>query len=286
MKRIHAPKSWMLSKVGGIWATKPSQGPHKLRECIPLNLLLRTKLRLAMNAKEAKQWDIRKVGDDLGATPVTTTTIDHSSAIATPYFDKESKLLYTLGKGESSIHIFDYNTDKVIKCIDFQSKEPATAFAQLDRRFVDYNKNEIDRFIKFSKGFVYYVSFRIPRKVDIFDPELFPDVACGEPAQTFDEWAGGETKEPVKKKINEISNDFVSGENNFSKPTEGAAAGGASDEKVKELFNLSQTKFEKALREAVVTRTEKNAIMEFIRKLELNDYKKIKVVENYTHYTL
>lgn len=59
-----------------------------------------------------------------------------------------------------------------------------------------------------------------------------------------------------------------------------------TDEKVKELFNLSQTKFEKALREAVVTRTEKNAIMEFIRKLELNDYKKIKVVENYTHYTL
>ena len=55
LKRIHAPKSWMLSKVGGIWATKPSQGPHKLRECIPLNLLLRTKLRLAMNAKEAKQ---------------------------------------------------------------------------------------------------------------------------------------------------------------------------------------------------------------------------------------
>ena len=54
LKRIHAPKSWMLSKVGGIWAMKPSQGPHKLRECLPLNLLLRTKLRLALNSKEAK----------------------------------------------------------------------------------------------------------------------------------------------------------------------------------------------------------------------------------------
>jgi small subunit ribosomal protein S4e len=54
LKRIHAPKSWMLSKVGGIWAIKPSQGPHKLRECIPLNILLRTKLRLALNSKEAK----------------------------------------------------------------------------------------------------------------------------------------------------------------------------------------------------------------------------------------
>ena len=54
LKRIHAPKSWMLSKVGGIWALKPSQGPHKLREYIPLNLLLHTKLCLALNGKEAK----------------------------------------------------------------------------------------------------------------------------------------------------------------------------------------------------------------------------------------
>ena len=54
LKRIHAPKSWMLSKVGGIWATKPSQGPHKLRECIPLNYLLRNKLRVALNETEAK----------------------------------------------------------------------------------------------------------------------------------------------------------------------------------------------------------------------------------------
>ena len=54
LKRIHAPKSWMLSKVGGIWATKPSQGPHKLRECIPLNYLLRNKLRVALNGAEAK----------------------------------------------------------------------------------------------------------------------------------------------------------------------------------------------------------------------------------------
>ena len=54
LKRIHAPKSWMLSKVGGIWATKPSQGPHKLRECIPLSYLLRNKLRVALNGTEAK----------------------------------------------------------------------------------------------------------------------------------------------------------------------------------------------------------------------------------------
>ena len=54
LKRIHAPKHWLLSKVGGIWAMKPSQGPHKLRECMPLMVLLRNKLRIALNAREAK----------------------------------------------------------------------------------------------------------------------------------------------------------------------------------------------------------------------------------------
>lgn len=54
LKRLSTPKHWMLSKVGGIWATKPTTGPHKLRECIPLNLILRNKLKLALNGREAK----------------------------------------------------------------------------------------------------------------------------------------------------------------------------------------------------------------------------------------
>ncbi len=33
---------------------KPSQGPHKLRESIPLNLLISSKIKLALNSKEAK----------------------------------------------------------------------------------------------------------------------------------------------------------------------------------------------------------------------------------------
>jgi len=63
LKRISAPKHWLLSKVGGIWATKSSQGPHKLRESIPLNVLLRNKLKLALNAREAKMIILAKDGN-------------------------------------------------------------------------------------------------------------------------------------------------------------------------------------------------------------------------------
>ena len=54
MKRIATPKSWMLSKLGGTWATRPSQGPHKLRECMPLSIILQHKLKYAMNGRECK----------------------------------------------------------------------------------------------------------------------------------------------------------------------------------------------------------------------------------------
>jgi small subunit ribosomal protein S4e len=63
LKRLSAPKHWMLSKVGGIWATKPSRGPHKFRECVPLNIILRNKLKLALSGREAKMIVCAKDGN-------------------------------------------------------------------------------------------------------------------------------------------------------------------------------------------------------------------------------
>jgi small subunit ribosomal protein S4e len=42
----------MLDKMGGTFAPKPSAGPHKTRECFPLILLLRNRLKYALTGKE------------------------------------------------------------------------------------------------------------------------------------------------------------------------------------------------------------------------------------------
>eukprot|EP00004_Rigifila_ramosa_P009159 TRINITY_DN2063_c0_g1_i1.p2 TRINITY_DN2063_c0_g1~~TRINITY_DN2063_c0_g1_i1.p2 ORF type:complete len:353 (-),score=83.05 TRINITY_DN2063_c0_g1_i1:50-982(-) len=52
MKRLNAPSHWMLNKMGGTWAPRPSPGPHKLRECLPLIVLLRNRLKYALTGKE------------------------------------------------------------------------------------------------------------------------------------------------------------------------------------------------------------------------------------------
>ena len=87
MKRLNAPKHWMLDKLGGafvstlmnsfyIWffsfflpssrlitcyfnssstqAPKPSSGPHKSRECLPLILILRNRLKYALTYREVQ----------------------------------------------------------------------------------------------------------------------------------------------------------------------------------------------------------------------------------------
>jgi len=42
----------MLGKMDGIWAPRPSTGPHKLRECLPLVLILRNRLKYALTMRE------------------------------------------------------------------------------------------------------------------------------------------------------------------------------------------------------------------------------------------
>jgi len=55
LKRLNAPHQWHLGKMGGVWSVRPSPGPHKLRECIPVQVILRDRLKYALTGKECMQ---------------------------------------------------------------------------------------------------------------------------------------------------------------------------------------------------------------------------------------
>ena len=40
--------------MGGVWAPHPSCGPHKMRECLPLLLIIRNRLKYALTNHEVK----------------------------------------------------------------------------------------------------------------------------------------------------------------------------------------------------------------------------------------
>lgn len=45
----------MLDKLGGVFAPRPSTGPHKLRESLPLIIMLRNRLKYALTGAEVKK---------------------------------------------------------------------------------------------------------------------------------------------------------------------------------------------------------------------------------------
>ena len=149
---------------------------------------------------------LRKMRQNLTSEGETRSVKIHTSkTVSTPFVARESKLLYSIGKGESSIHVYDYNDGTFRNEINFHSTEPSICSILFDRKFLDYNTFEIDRFAKYvNSQKVYYVSFNFLRKNPGFEPSLYSPVECGKPALTYAQWVGGEIAEPVKKAINTI----------------------------------------------------------------------------------
>jgi len=61
LKRLAAPKHWMLDKLTGVFAPRPSTGPHKLRECMPLIIFLRNRLKYALTYDETKKVTMQRL---------------------------------------------------------------------------------------------------------------------------------------------------------------------------------------------------------------------------------
>ncbi len=55
LKRNPAPRFWPIPRKQFTWVIKPSSGPHSLKNCLPLSLVIRDILELAKTRKEAKK---------------------------------------------------------------------------------------------------------------------------------------------------------------------------------------------------------------------------------------
>ncbi len=55
LKRYLIPKFWNVKRKENVFVVKPMPGPHKIKESIPLQVILRDILKFAETAKEAKQ---------------------------------------------------------------------------------------------------------------------------------------------------------------------------------------------------------------------------------------
>ena len=149
-----------------------------------------------LSEREFAIWDARNF-----ASPVTKRRLDDYSGVPYTYFDEEHKVVFVAGKGESAVSYFQYSTASP-NLIDylgsFKGKEPQKGLSFLPKKCCDLLVNEVTRAVRLTAKTVEYVSFKVPKGVGSFQPDLFPPVRGSEPAMKFEDYIACNNAEPLR----------------------------------------------------------------------------------------
>ncbi|KAI8577188.1 hypothetical protein K450DRAFT_251618 [Umbelopsis ramanniana AG] len=116
MKRLNAPKHWMLDKLLGSYAPKPSAGPHKTRECLPLIIFLRNRLKYALNGKEVQNILMQRLVKVDGKVRTDSTyPAGFMDVISIEKTGEQFRLIYDV-KGRFTIHRITEEESKYKLC--------------------------------------------------------------------------------------------------------------------------------------------------------------------------
>ncbi|KAK7260015.1 hypothetical protein RIF29_25704 [Crotalaria pallida] len=176
LKRLNAPKHWMLDKLGGAFAPKPSSGPHKSRECLPLILILRNRLKYALTYREVIAILMqRHVLVDGKVRTDKTYPAGFMDIVSIPKTNENFRLLYDT-KGRFRLHSVRDEESKFKLCkvrsVQFGQKGipylntydgrtiryPDPVIKANDTIKLDLESNKITDFIKFDVGNVVMVT--------------------------------------------------------------------------------------------------------------------------------
>eukprot|EP00932_Pfiesteria_piscicida_P008350 SRR837773.1874.p1 GENE.SRR837773.1874~~SRR837773.1874.p1 ORF type:complete len:463 (-),score=209.65 SRR837773.1874:161-1516(-) len=144
-------------------------------------------------------WDMRKLnGQQEDPAPLNMLDLDQGTGCLYPFFDPATQMLYISGKGDANVRYFEGDpADPFLHFVsDFRTTVPQKGFDFLPKRCVDTSKHEIARGLKLENNAVCLVSWRVPRKSDAFQDDLYPDAPSGSASMTADEWVGGSECRP------------------------------------------------------------------------------------------
>lgn len=132
------------------------------------------------------------------SNPVKRMDVDTSSGVLMPFFDPDINLLYVAGKGDGNVRYYEFEGGELHYLADHHSTEPQRGMAFLPKRALNVLECEIARAYRVcGSSLVEPVSFRVPRKAESFQTDLYPPTQGGEPALSAAEYFAGETREPL-----------------------------------------------------------------------------------------
>ena len=99
----------MLDKLGGVFAPRPTPGPHKLKESIPMVIILRNKLKYALNNKEVSKIMMKRLIQIDGKI---RTDVNFPAGFMGKYLCNFNNIIFEIFKPSS----FDNNKKVLIYC--------------------------------------------------------------------------------------------------------------------------------------------------------------------------
>lgn len=141
-------------------------------------------------------YDDRKIEE-----PIAMNKLDGVSNVAILHYDDSINTLYVTDKGSRTWHQWYYtdsNGAKFTKIDTSNNKENTVGMYFLPKKDVDVSKNELNRTWRLTgSGQAEQYSFKVPRKGAGFSAEIYPPCHSGKFSNSYEEWEGGETKDPI-----------------------------------------------------------------------------------------
>jgi coronin-1B/1C/6 len=144
-------------------------------------------------------WDLRKFGEE-NAEPLNMLVLDQGTGALFPFYDAGTGMAFFAGKGDANVRYFEMDVaDPYIHFItQYSSSTPSKGFDFLPKRVMDTTKHEIMRMVQLQASAIIPIGFKVPRKSEAFQEDIFPDCAAGVPSMQAEQWVeGGECKPPT-----------------------------------------------------------------------------------------
>jgi len=143
--------------------------------------------------REFNIYDPRKID-----APISHLSIDSSAGVIMPFFDHDTNILFLAGKGDGNIRYYEIVDEApyFFYLSEFKSATPQRGMAFYPKRAMNVNECEIARALKLTPNKVEPISFRVPRRSELFHDDIFPDCYAGEPALSAEAWDSGQDAEP------------------------------------------------------------------------------------------
>jgi len=144
-------------------------------------------------------WDPKKMDK-----PLCQTELDKQAGVMISYYDPDTSMLYVGSKGGSNIAYYEItDTEPYVHTLDeFRDNQSQLGLTFLPKRHCDSAACEVASCLRLMKGTIVPISFKVPRKSDLFQKDLYPDAYAGVASTEAKEWLAGDNKPPKKVSMN------------------------------------------------------------------------------------